>query len=427
MSKQRQFIFAQMSASSGRKRRTPAERPPPRPHIKLPPANRRTFLGQPVMGIIDRYVLYSFLKNWILSFVVLMGLYIVLDMVMNFDEFVKPQSGDEVISSPSVSRVIWGVVSYYFFQSFRVFSYLSGLITVVAASFTLMRMSRFNELVTMMASGVPLLRIGAPIFYAGFALTFLLIINQELIVPKILPELTRDRGDEMAKGTGRPIQAMPDGIGGLVFVGAYTPPTRATVAKMDVLDVVIRNGSDISILTAEKAQWDPDIHKWQLTNGKLSPMTGNNSVTDQPRPVVVYDAEGCTPESIALFVSRGDFVDLLSTKRINELLSMKNAVGQIDLLRVRDSRVSTYFINIILIGLAIPCVLTREPRLLRTSAMWIFGSVGACMSVVFITQNMAGLPAPSPALALKWPAIMCWLPVFVFGGIAVAMLDRIRT
>lgn len=427
MNKPRQFIFAQMSAGTGRKRRAPSKSPPPRPRIKLPPANRRTFLGQPVMGVVDRYVLMSFLKNWMLSFVVLMGLYIVLDMVMNFDEFVKPQAGENSIVDPSAGSVIWGVFSYYFFQSFRVFSYLSGLITVVAAAFTLMRMSRFNELVTMMASGVPLLRVGAPIVYASLALTVLLIVNQELIVPNILPELTRERGDEMAKGAGRPIQAMPDGENGLVFVGAYTPPTRTTPAKIDVLDVVIRDGADISILTADMAQWHPNLQKWQLTNGKLTKMTAVGNAADQSQPIYVYGAEGSSPESIALFVSRGDFVDLLSTKRINELLSMKNAVGQIDLLRVRDSRVSMYFINIILVGLTIPCVLTREPRLLRTSAMWIFATVGACLAVVFITQNMAGLPAPSERLALKWPAIMCWLPVFVFGGIAAAMIERIRT
>ncbi len=47
------------------------------------------------MKILDRYILVSFLKNWLISFMVLVGMYMVLDMVFNFDELVamKPDAG----------------------------------------------------------------------------------------------------------------------------------------------------------------------------------------------------------------------------------------------------------------------------------------------------------------------------------------------
>ena len=37
------------------------------------------------MKILDRYVLFTFIKNYLISFMVLIGLYIVMDMVFNFD------------------------------------------------------------------------------------------------------------------------------------------------------------------------------------------------------------------------------------------------------------------------------------------------------------------------------------------------------
>ena len=41
------------------------------------------------MKILDRYVLYTFLKNYLISFMVLIGMYVALDMVFNFDELVE--------------------------------------------------------------------------------------------------------------------------------------------------------------------------------------------------------------------------------------------------------------------------------------------------------------------------------------------------
>ena len=41
------------------------------------------------MKILDRHVLLSFLKNYLISFMVLIGLFVTLDMVFQFDEFAK--------------------------------------------------------------------------------------------------------------------------------------------------------------------------------------------------------------------------------------------------------------------------------------------------------------------------------------------------
>ena len=41
------------------------------------------------MKILDRYILIAFLKNYLISLMVLIGLYVVLDMVFNFDELAE--------------------------------------------------------------------------------------------------------------------------------------------------------------------------------------------------------------------------------------------------------------------------------------------------------------------------------------------------
>src|SRR5579864_9288227 len=134
------------------------------------------------MRIIDRYVIFSFLRNYIISFMVLVGMYVVLDMVFNFNHLVDVQSTGPG-ATPSLWAALYDIFDYYFYQCFLIFVHLSGIIPVVAAAFTLMRLSRFNELTAMLAAGVPLLRVAAPIILVAVVLNGLLLVDQELVIP----------------------------------------------------------------------------------------------------------------------------------------------------------------------------------------------------------------------------------------------------
>ena len=68
------------------------------------------------------------------------------------------------------------------------------MITVVAAAFSLGKMTRQNELTAVLASGVSLKRVIAPIILAAALLTGLLVIDQEIFIPQLAEKLvlTRD-------------------------------------------------------------------------------------------------------------------------------------------------------------------------------------------------------------------------------------------
>ncbi|MEM6313803.1 MAG: LptF/LptG family permease, partial [Planctomycetota bacterium] len=142
------------------------------------------------MTTLDRYVLGSFFKNYAISLFVLTGLYIVLDMVFQFDEFaVDDDSSEGVLGA---GEVIWAIASFYFFKAFLFFTQLAAVIPVVAAAFTLMRMSRFNEMTAVLAAGVPLLRVAAPIALSAVVMTFVVLVNHELVIPKMIPQLLKE-------------------------------------------------------------------------------------------------------------------------------------------------------------------------------------------------------------------------------------------
>ena len=87
------------------------------------------------MKIIDSYVSRSFIKNYAISFMVLVGMYVVLDMVFNFNNLVQFQATGNAFQT--FLETMRDICDYYFYQCFLFFVQLSGIIPVVAAAFTL--------------------------------------------------------------------------------------------------------------------------------------------------------------------------------------------------------------------------------------------------------------------------------------------------
>ena len=56
----------------------------------------------------------------------------------------------------------------------------------------------------------------------------------------------------------------------------------------------------------------------------------------------------------------------------------------------------------------------------------IFILCGLCLGSVFLSYQLAASP-PSPAWTDTWPALMAWIPIFIFGPLSVWLLDRIKT
>lgn len=52
---------------------------------------------------------------------------------------------------------------------------------------------------------------------------------------------------------------------------------------------------------------------------------------------------------------------------------------------------------------------------------------GACMATVFLCYQLAGTPPAGSDWADRWPAIMSWAPILIFGPVAVFLLDRVKT
>ena len=381
------------------------------------------------MKLLDRYVLRLFVVNYLIFLVVLIGLYIVFDLVFQFDKVVGT---DDPANAVGGLAGVWAVVrdaaDYYFYQCFLIFTQMSGIVPVVAAAFTLLRLSRFNELTAFLAAGVPILRIAVPIVLATLVLNGLLYVDQEYVLPRMIPKLVR-KHDDMHKATAAAsrqyqLPPMPVGDDSELLAASYDPGT----ARMEDLDVVWRDKTEQPVrhLWADAAEWDVGTNAWRLTNGKFTTGLKPDQTLSAEQPQATY--EGVTPDEIALYHDRkSGLVELLSTARLNELIARPKSYGVGGLYRIKYLRLAQPWMNVVLLLLTIPAVLTFDPKALKPAATKCLTLMGLAMGSVFVCQQIAGQPPLGPQWVGTWPALMSWVPIFVWLPVSVFFMERVRT
>ncbi|MGC9453793.1 MAG: LptF/LptG family permease [Phycisphaerae bacterium] len=176
---------------------------------------------------LDRYVVRHFLVSAGLWFVVLMSLRTVTDLFVNIDRFAKVDTFSTMLSNIGL---------YYGVQSFAYFTELGGIIVVAAAAFTLAKMNKTNELTAMLASGVSLHRVVWPIVLLSMGLSVLVILDQEIALPRLADRLVLDR-DEMHQQEQFNIRLMADGRGSVWYAHSFDPETHVMTRPV----VLVRN------------------------------------------------------------------------------------------------------------------------------------------------------------------------------------------
>jgi len=381
------------------------------------------------MKILDRYVLSLFIKNYLISLMVLIGLYILLDMVFQFDELVELQREAGGATTGGALGVMGKILSLYFYRCFPIFTQLSAMIPAVAAAFTLMRLSRFNELVAMLAAGVPLLRVALPVIVAAGVLNFVLLpINQEIIVPAIRHKLVQNFDDLRTEG-GRDfmIRWLQFSPTEKLSAGRYYPASAGQPPWIDTFDITTNdeNNQPVAHLSADRATWNEPERRWDLTNGRSVTGLADDAIRSVKENVPFFRG-GVTPNEITLYRNT-DFVEMLSSSQLNELLARGSSYRQIDLLWVKHSRYMQWVTNVVVLLLTIPCVLKREPGKLRLGAFQALMLTGSCLATVFICQHLAATPPADVSWARYWPILMAWMPIFQFLPVAVVLCRRLKT
>jgi lipopolysaccharide export system permease protein len=363
------------------------------------------------MKTLDRYIAKNFLLGYIIAFGVLMGLRIIIDLFVNLDEFTER-------ADMGTLQVIINITTYYALNCTLYFLDFAGIITVLAAVFSIGKMVRSNEFVAMMASGVSLKRVIAPIVLLSVIMTGLLVIDQEFIIPPLSDRLVCGH-DEIPGKVNYRVRFMTDGNGSLIFSPRFNPET-ATLYNLTILtrqrikDTFI--WEPIGRISADKATYNPVTETWDLANAYCIGKDSNVG----PGPITTYKND-LKPRDIPVRL-QAEYKTLLSWSQLDALQRQGSNVKDLpQLYSQKHFRIIDPIINLVMLMVCLPVLVCRDPKSMKTAVMIGFTLSGTCMIAAFACKMLAA------EAVLNRVELWAWLPVFIFLPIALVQIDSMKT
>ena len=365
------------------------------------------------MKILDRYVAKNFMIGYAIAFCVLIGLRIIIDLFVNLDEFTEH-------ADLGALAVIKNILIFYGLNSTLYFRDFAGMIAVVAATSSLGKMVRSNELVAVMASGVSLKRVIAPVVILALLLTALLVIDQEFIIPPLGNKLVRSQ-DDIPGQESYDVRFISDENGSLILSQRFDVET-STLHNPTI--VIRKKKSDSAIwevtgwTSANKMVYNPKAGSWDLINGRFT----QKGYKTGPKPITVY-ASDLIPQDIPVR-RKSEYKTLLSWRQLAVLARQGAKISdQAQLQSQKHFRVTEPIINMTMLMVCLPVLVCRDPKSMKSAVMISFAMVGIC----FITTFICKMLATEAIFDRVIPELWAWIPVFIFVPIAFIELDSMKT
>ncbi len=374
------------------------------------------------MSILFRTIARQYLVNVVVLFAILFAFVLVIDFSLNFDEFARI-ANEQLGKVPGVWGLLrrLGLMSYLMFdlwwpRAFLLYSYLLGFVLVGAMGFTHSQMARHRELVACLAGGISLWNVARPILVVAAALCFLQVLDRELVIPRLAPLLTRDKGDAGKHEIDLlQIRLIPDAKGRVFYSDHFDPNTKELrglyVWERDAEGLLTRR------ITATSARWENGA--WRLTEGRAD-FREKGALVTRPQEAIETDLD---PDTLTLRRFEA-YVQNLSTGRLTEMMRSYRAQGaeqsRINRLdQIRWSRPSLVLCNLLALVICTPFFLRREPSNMLVQAL-------LCSPVAITTLVGGTLGAMTPIPALP-PMISAFVPVLVLAPIAIASTSLVKS
>jgi len=365
------------------------------------------------MKILDKYVAKNFLIGYGIAFCVLIGLRIIIDLFVNLDEFTEH-------SDLSTLKVIKNVFIFYSLNATLYFRDFAGMMTVLAAAFSLGKMVRLNELVAIMASGVSLKRVIGPILVFALLLTGVLVIDQEVLIPSLGDKLTRGQGDIPGQESYH-VWFITDANGSLFCAPRFDVKTATLHEPTIICRQEVKPGiwRVVGRISAEKAV---DVHNtgnWILTKGLLV----KRGSGEEPQLIASYKSD-VTAKDIPIR-QEAQYTSLLGSRQLAVLAAQRTKIRDLpELYSQKHFRITDPIINLVMLMISLPVLVCRDPKAMKSAVMISFGLTTACFITTFVCKMLATEPVLFGKVMVQ---LWAWLPVFIFVPVAFIEIDSLKT
>ncbi len=374
------------------------------------------------MRIIDRYLLRQFLKTFLICFLSLLGLFVVFHAFTNLDSFLRIAD-----RQGGLGRAM-GL--YYARQSLLFFDRTVGLVNLTAAMFTITWIQRHNELVALMAAGVSRVRVVIPVVAAVVIVIGLATLNRELLIPRFRDELSR-KPNELATDVPRPFDGQYDERSDVLIRGQAAIAAQQKIERL-ILSLPASLDQRIRKIMAREAYYTAPAHgrpAGYLLSGIEQPkdLAAQPSLTLDDGPVIITARDAPTwlgPDQCFL-VSDVTFEQLTNAEAWREFSSTSQLVRGLhnrslnlggDIPVAIHTRIVQPFLDVILLFLGLPLVMTRENRNVFVAMALCAVVTLAFLLVVIVFQKLGGMYAFGMS-----PALGVWIPLMIFAPLAVEL------
>jgi len=207
------------------------------------------------MKLLDRYILRSFVQNFLFGLLCFLIIFILVDLFENLDKFL-----DKKLSG-------YLLVQYYIYFIPEILKLITPVGMLLASLFTISRFITFSELTAMKSSGISIYRYLLPIFLFGILVTMFSIYFNGWIVPdtnskKIEMERVYLGKDEIkSQIQNLYIQDKANKIIGLQSYDRYSKSSSNVTIQIFNKDTISKLEYRFD---AKTMQWDSAKNDWKL-------------------------------------------------------------------------------------------------------------------------------------------------------------------
>jgi len=263
------------------------------------------------MRLLDRYVLQNFLTPFLYSTVGFLAIWLVFDLSDNGRDFIEANVKLKVLA--------W----FYLTQFPQVLVLCLPMGLLLALLYSLSRMSRSNEIISMLTAGQSVLRVMLPLFifglftaFASLALNYQLAPHSDSTRKRLLDEINKgkDHTDELDEQLFRNRQDDRTWLVETIQIKQNTFK-GVDITQQDT------DGNVISKWYADRAVYNPDDKSWTFTRGKQVNFAKDGSIASEDDSWL-HGSKRITgwSETVWRIVSTNDVPEDLSVSELKQYL-----------------------------------------------------------------------------------------------------------
>ncbi len=368
---------------------------------------------------LSRYVFATFLRNFVITLLAIVALFLIVDGATQAGNFVK--SGREGMAGH--------LLRYYLLQLPVIFVQIGPVVTLVGAAFALTRLRKQGELLPILASGISLHRVLAPIVVFGVAMAAVSVAFEQWVIP-VASQAKRTGGLSITRERQIYNLLVTDHKADLlVFIGKYVPST-ATMENVHVFEMG-REGGAWRVrghLHARRGSPARD-GGWLLTDGFRHDYDASGRRVSEHGAALFntqrYTRTTLLPDDVQnasrIGVSLRGGAGLEGRASLTDLYAIAGAPSAPAAPRARfHARLAHPLAHLALLLAGLPLVLRRESRNVFAGPLL----AGAVCAVYFLLQAVAFDLGIRGVIS---PALAGWAPVGILLGVGWWSWDALPT